>query len=85
MAAGLASGSFAVLIGGSPYDFLSTILSGLLVNLSLSYVQQGVEALLTALSVAVAAAIALSSTATTWEGSRWGRKPPCWAERLLPD
>ncbi|UFJ43402.1 threonine/serine exporter family protein [Brevibacillus humidisoli] len=40
LAAGLASGSFAVLIGGNLFDFLLTIVSGFLVNLTVSYVQQ---------------------------------------------
>jgi len=40
LAAGLASGSFAVLLGGSLSDFLLTVLAGLLVNLTVSYVQQ---------------------------------------------
>lgn len=40
MAAGLASGSFTVLIGGTVLDFFPTILAAILVNLGVFYFQQ---------------------------------------------
>lgn len=40
VAAGLASGSFAVLLGGSFLDFLLTVVAGMLVHLTVGYVQR---------------------------------------------
>jgi len=40
LAAGLASGSFAVLLGGTFFDFIPTVLAGLFVNIAVSHIEQ---------------------------------------------